>query len=292
MVRREEDIYATEAVTLVSLFIKVTWESLKRKCTSGIYNFDVVLPRSMYAHAPYLILISICLYLWFSRTKHVYPPGPKGYPVIGNFFDFPSVEDLVTRVQTWRKVSSPPDPWFLYLMPDVGVWCGSKELLLLFCDGRFQGVLSIYQHLAWICWFWMTSKMLLTCLKSADPSTRVTLTSPWWETCMSPTDLSPCHLTQGCRCGFDRFPSIASDGLSPRLRALRKVLEKEIGAKHVDDYKPLMQREVVKFLKKLLDQPQDFVTHSWWWAYWSFSKDSSLIACEQDYFQPHHVDQL
>ena len=79
---------------------------------------------------------------------------------------------------------------------------------------------------------------------------------------MSPTDLSPCHLTQSCRCGFDRFPSIASDGLSPRLRALRKVLEKEIGAKHVDDYKPLMQREVVKFLKKLLDQPQDFVTHS------------------------------
>jgi len=109
---------------------------------------------------------------------------------------------------------------------------------------------------------------------------------------MSPTDWSPCHLTQDCRCGFDRFPTIASDGLSPRLRALRKVLNAEIGMKHADDYKPLMERKVVKFLKKLLDRPQDFVAHNRWWACWSFSKDSPLPMCEQDYCQPHHADQL
>ena len=95
-----------------------------------------------------------------------------------------------------------------------------------------------------------------------------------------------------CRWRFNRFPAIASDGLSPRLRALRKVLNAEIGMKHADDYKPLMERKVVKFLKKLLDRPQDFVAHNRWWACWSFSKDSPLPMCEQDYCQPHHADQL
>jgi len=31
-----------------------------------------------------------------------------------------------------EKSELAPDPWFSYLMPDVGVWYDSKELLLLF----------------------------------------------------------------------------------------------------------------------------------------------------------------
>jgi len=149
-----------------------------------------------------------------------------------------------------------------------------KEFLLLFFDDWYQAILSSYQHLAWIYLFWMTSKVSLTCWKNEDPSTRAALTSPWLEICRFSTIPSSCHLTRNRRCGFDRFPAIASDGSSPRLRALRKVLSSEIGAKRVDDYKPLMQREVVKFLKKLLHQPQDFITHSRWWAYLSFFQAS------------------
>lgn len=63
-------------------------------------------PLHVVMGAPYLILLSLSLYLWFSRSKKICPPGPKGYPVIGNLLDFPGLIDLVSRVQTWRKVSS------------------------------------------------------------------------------------------------------------------------------------------------------------------------------------------
>ena len=81
-------------------------------------SFIVVIHQSIIVHfinhcsfyllhvmgTPYLILVLLGLYLWFSRRR-LYPPG---YPIIGNLLDFhfPGATDSVTRVQTWRKVGS------------------------------------------------------------------------------------------------------------------------------------------------------------------------------------------
>ena len=151
------------------------------------------LPRSMDAPD---FNINLSLFVVLPNQARI-PSGSQRLSGHWEFFRFPQCDRFGDPSSDMEKSELAPDPWFLYLMLDVGVWYDSKELLLLFfCDGDgwSQGVLSIYQHLAWICWFWMTSRMLLTCWKSADTSTRVALTSPWWETCMSPTDLSPCHL--------------------------------------------------------------------------------------------------
>ncbi|RDB24293.1 hypothetical protein Hypma_008795 [Hypsizygus marmoreus] len=67
-------------------------------------------------------------------------------------------------------------------------------------------------------------------------------------------------------CGFDRLPAIASDGTTTRLRNLRKVLNSEIGAKNCEQYEDCIENEVVAYLNKLLDEPEDFMLHNRWFA--------------------------
>ncbi|KAJ7600300.1 cytochrome P450 [Mycena floridula] len=51
-----------------------------------------------------LLALTILL-LWLvstrSRTRNPLPPGPRGYPIIGNLFDFPSSTDWTTAVTHW-----------------------------------------------------------------------------------------------------------------------------------------------------------------------------------------------
>lgn len=68
------------------------------------------------------------------------------------------------------------------------------------------------------------------------------------------------------RCGFDRFPAIAPDGHSLRLRELRKVLNSEIGSKSCRRYEEIMEKEIPTYLNKLLNDPDAFVSHNRWCA--------------------------
>ncbi|KAK7034768.1 hypothetical protein VNI00_012175 [Paramarasmius palmivorus] len=67
-------------------------------------------------------------------------------------------------------------------------------------------------------------------------------------------------------CGFDRLPAIASNGFSPRLRALRKLLKTEVGAERLADWEENMEVEVATYVKKLQQEPEDFVRHNRWFA--------------------------
>lgn len=68
------------------------------------------------------------------------------------------------------------------------------------------------------------------------------------------------------RCGFDRLPAIASDGSSLRLRELRKLLNTEIGIKGSERCMQIMEEEVCIYVKKLFEEPDNFIEHNQWFA--------------------------
>ncbi|KAK1232741.1 hypothetical protein PQX77_004139 [Marasmius sp. AFHP31] len=76
----------------------------------------------------------------------------------------------------------------------------------------------------------------------------------------------PRFVMVGELCGFDRLPAIASDGLSLRLRALRRLLKAEIGPERLEDWDSYMETEVVTYVNKLIEEPQEYVLHIRWFA--------------------------
>ncbi|KAJ7142156.1 cytochrome P450 [Mycena crocata] len=62
--------------------------------------------------------------------------------------------------------------------------------------------------------------------------------------------------------GHDRFLALHQDG--ERLRAGRNYLHSAIGPQHARDYASAQEEEVVRFLKKLVNDPEEFEEHCKW----------------------------
>lgn len=53
--------------------------------------------------AAFVLLLSLLQRIWVSKLPAPFPPGPKGYPLIGNFFDVPPAAPWLTFA-TWGDV--------------------------------------------------------------------------------------------------------------------------------------------------------------------------------------------
>ncbi|KAF7330984.1 Cytochrome P450 [Mycena venus] len=62
--------------------------------------------------------------------------------------------------------------------------------------------------------------------------------------------------------GYDRFLALRQDG--ERLRAGRTYLHSAIGPQHSRNYAPDQEEQVVRFLKKILNDPENFEEHCIW----------------------------
>ena len=50
-----------------------------------------------------LALISVGIIAWsLQKSRKNYPPGPKGYPLIGNLLDMPTTKEHITFAE-WKK---------------------------------------------------------------------------------------------------------------------------------------------------------------------------------------------
>ncbi|KAJ4470856.1 cytochrome P450 [Lentinula aciculospora] len=75
------------------------------------------------------------------------------------------------------------------------------------------------------------------------------------------------HFTMiGELCGFNRLPAISSDGASPRLRALRRALNSEIGAKTVSAYESTVEECCKVYIAKQNCSPNEFREHIQWYV--------------------------
>lgn len=62
--------------------------------------------------------------------------------------------------------------------------------------------------------------------------------------------------------GYDRFMALMQNGED--LRSARKYLQRAIGAQHAKYYAPAQETQVVRYLRKLLNDPDDFNEHNKW----------------------------
>ncbi len=65
-----------------------------------------------------IVLAAISLIVHFSRRKQPapYPPGPKGYPIIGNLLDMPTSLPWRTYMQ-WGEKYGEPNVFFTHSAP-------------------------------------------------------------------------------------------------------------------------------------------------------------------------------
>lgn len=82
-----------------------------------------------------LVLLALVLalagrYRW-RTTKLPLPPGPKGYPIVGNLFDMPFKEQWV-RYCDWCKQYS---KWLSYLVePSINTRAQTQTLYIFACS--------------------------------------------------------------------------------------------------------------------------------------------------------------
>ncbi|KAJ7741977.1 cytochrome P450, partial [Mycena maculata] len=147
------------------------------------------------------------------RKRSSVPPGPQGYPVIGNIFDMPPV---ATLSQGLGAMSSK---------------FGDIIYLTIFS----QPLLALNSQ-----------KVAFELLGTKGDS------SAGRPHAVMASELS----------GYDRFMAMMQS--SDRLRDARKYLQRAVGPQHAKNYAAAQQEQVVRFLKKLAEEPDKFEEHSKW----------------------------
>ena len=86
-----------------------------------------------------------------------------------------------------------------------------------------------------------------------------TMAAEVWVTLFDPITLSLILLP---RSGYDRFLALLQNG--ERHRAGRNYLHGAIGPQHARGYASSQEEQTVRFLRKLLNDPEDFEEHCKW----------------------------
>lgn len=63
--------------------------------TMTVGHFDIVFSSTCLAALVWLAVSR--------RRRYTYPPGPPGFPVIGNLLDIPSAENVVEKAAEWNN---------------------------------------------------------------------------------------------------------------------------------------------------------------------------------------------
>lgn len=106
------------------------------------------IPRHLLSHLPALLTITVALpllgllsfYLWAtpstwkdSRRKHL-PPGPRGLPFVGNFFDFSDDQLVPQKAQRWAQKYG--DVFYTKIGGSDYIWLSSPQSIKDLMDKR------------------------------------------------------------------------------------------------------------------------------------------------------------
>ena len=178
------------------------------------------------------------------------PPGPKGYPLIGNLFDFPIV-----------------NPWLVYEK-----WCSVTLMvnqLALFLAGTMTVILGdiIYFNVLGKHFVALGSLQRITDLleeRSANYSDRTRM--PMVMELYVSDHFHIRHIKKfvHCRMGWDFAAPFMPYGAWWKKH--RRAFQEYFHANELNKYIPIQKREVHTFLRRLLVTPDDFINHIHQWV--------------------------
>ena len=172
------------------------------------------------------------------------PPGPKGYPLIGNLFDLP----IIT-------------PWLVYEK-----WCNTYGEHLKIISNGFSVPNNILGDMVY---FSVLGKHFLVLgslrrisdlleQRSSNYSDRMQI--PMLELYVSDSfHLKNVQIFVFYRMGWDFATSLIPYGT--RWRKQRRSFQEHFHINKVYKYMPIQKREVHAFLRRLLVTPEDFILH-------------------------------
>jgi hypothetical protein len=164
-----------------------------------------------------------------THSRSPLPPGPRGYPLIGNIFDMPSSREWETFTEWGRKYGR----FFIFYSVD-------RHHEYQRCAGPVT-----YFHLAGEPFVLLNS--LETTLKMLEAKSAIYSDRPTFP-------------MLGDTMGWDRGLVLARYG--DRFRAFRRLLHRFIGTRVViSQHHDTITKHTHRFVRRLLDAPEQFMEH-------------------------------
>ena len=188
---------------------------------------------------PYLSAVSVILgcavLARFARRRSDLPPGPKGYPIIGNLFDVPSTH-------AWEKFGEFGEKYGTSHAPGYP----APSTLAKTCVHEFlhAGEITHLNVMGQVTIILNSSRAAVDLLdkRSATYSDR------------------PVAMMCGEIIGWNRVLPLTQYG--PRFREFRKNLSRFIGTRaSTEKFAPLLERETAKFVARVLADPGSLARH-------------------------------
>ena len=194
----------------------------------------------------------VSAYLFFTRKPGSglvpKPPGPEPLPLLGNIFNLPT-QQLWLRVTDWSKMYGE----LAYLWALFYYYCPSDTL----CIGKI-----VYAHV-----FGQGLVFLNTaeaCADILDKRGTIYSDKPHLVMCgelcvQSDHALSLVHISwSSFRCGCENMVAFTRYG--DQMRRQRRLMQRALGPTMISKYHSLLEMETPWFLKRVLENPNDYVT--------------------------------